>query len=296
MPPTSRPLPHEGSAPTALAALLLAREGTGAAFPAALARRAAAPGAMSDAAAWWREPDPVVRLVGLELSTALAGPASPLPVDVRGPAQQQAAAQARDAALSPDADLRWAAAKALGAVGASPGSLAALLRLVRDDDADVRWQAVACLPLVSGASADGGAGGEAVDALVTACGDPDADVAEQAVFVLSEQLDPVGAAASPAVADALAVHLQDGGERDDVAALAALGLARRDDPRAEPAVRSRLAEALEAVRAGTDPDAAAELDDAWLTAAGLLPQLAPLLADVVDVAGPQARPADDQLG
>lgn len=259
--------------PSALpSALLEAREGTGAAFPAALAAHARRAGALDDAATWWGSGEPAVRQVGLELSAVLAGPASPLPVDQREDARHQVAAQAAQAATSDDADLRWAAAKALGAAGPSPAALDVLVGLLSDADPDVRWQAVACLPLALGADAaslDGDAGRRAVGALVSATGDDDADVAEQAVFALAEQLEPNGAAASPAVADALAERLGAAGE---TGGLAALGLVRRGDERGEPAVRAALEQAL------ADPDS--ELDEPWLTAADLLPGLAALAADV----------------
>jgi len=273
------------------AEVLSAREGTGTAFPAALAAHARRPGALADAAAWWSSADPVARLVGLELSAVLAGPASPLAVADRGPALEQVTAQAADAATSDDADLRWSAAKALGSVGTSERALAVLLRLARDTDPDVRWQALGCLPMALGTepgALEGPAARDVVAVLVAATTDAEDEIAEQAVFVLAEQLEVAGAAAAPAVADALAAHLPaPGTSTDDDAAgsgerasLAALALARRDDPRAEAAVRERLARALEAVRSESDPDAAAELDDAWLEAADLLPGLAPLLADV----------------
>ncbi|WP_180357542.1 HEAT repeat domain-containing protein [Streptomyces sp. NP160] len=253
-------------------ALLEAREGTGAAFPAALAAHARRAGALDDAAAWWASPEPVVRQVGLELSAVLAGPASPLPVQARERARQQVADQAAQAATSDDADLRWAAAKALGSAGTSPAALDVLVVLLSDDDADVRWQAVACLPLALGADAstlDGDAGHRAVNALVGATRDEDEDVAEQAVFALAEQLEPTGAAGAPEVAEALAARL---GAPGETGGLAALGLARRGDARAEPAVRAALSRALE------DPDS--ELDEPWLDAADLLPGLAALAADV----------------
>lgn len=252
--------------------LLEAREGTGAAFPAALATHARRPGALADAAAWWSGSEPLARQVGLELSSVLAGPASPLPVEERELARRQVAEQAGQAATSDDADLRWAAAKALGAAGPSPAAVAVLGGLVRDEDPDVRWQAVACLPLALGSAAEavgGEDGSRVVDALVTATADADDDVAEQAVFALAEQLDPTGAAASPAVADALAARLDAPGE---TGGLAALGLVRRRDARAEPAVRAALTRALD--------DADFELDEPWLTAADLLPGLAALAADV----------------
>lgn len=254
------------------AELLEAREGTGAAFPAALAAHARRSGALADAAAWWRSEEPSVRQVGLELSAVLAGPASPLPLADRERAREQVAEQAAQAATSPDADLRWAAAKALGAAGPSAAALDVLVVLSRDGDPDVRWQAVACLPLALGADGawlDGEPGQRVVTALVHATEDDDADVAEQAVFALAEQLDPTGAAASAAVADALAARLDAPGE---TGGLAALGLVRRDDPRAEPAVRAALSGAL------ADPDS--ELDEPWLTAADLLPGLVALAADV----------------
>ena len=277
--------------PSVPAEVLSAREGTGTAFPAALAAHARRPGALADAAAWWSSADPVARLVGLELSAVLAGPASPLAVADRGPALAQVAAQAREAATSDDADLRWSAAKALGAVGPSEEALAVLLRLARDPDPDVRWQALGCLPMALGTgpgALEGPGARDVVAVLVASTADAEDEITEQAVFVLAEQLEVAGAAAAPAVADALAAHLPapgtsagdeeaGAGER---ASLAALALARRDDPRAEPAVRARLEQALEAVRSEADPGAAAELDDAWLEAADLLPGLAPLVADV----------------
>ncbi|MGQ7296772.1 HEAT repeat domain-containing protein [Quadrisphaera sp. KR29] len=252
--------------------LLEAREGTGAAFPAALAAHARRPGALRDAATWWSSPRPVVRQVGLELSSVLAGPASPLPLEQREQARAQVADQAAQAATGEDADLRWAAAKALGAAGPSPEGLDVLGALVRDEDPDVRWQAVACLPLVLGSAAqavEGDDGRRVVSALVAATADVDDDVAEQAVFVLAEQLEPTGAAAAPDVADALAARLDAPGE---AGALAALGLVRRGDARGEPAVRAALTRALD------DPDT--ELDEPWLTAADLLPALAALAAEV----------------
>jgi len=288
----STPVTPDPTVPAEVPAeVLRAREGTGTAFPAALAAHARRPGALADAAAWWSSADPVARLVGLELSAVLAGPASPLAVAERGPALAQVTAQAADAATSDDADLRWSAAKALGSVGPSGQALAVLLRLARDPDPDVRWQALGCLPMALGTepgALEGPAAREVVAVLVAATADAEDEIAEQAVFVLAEQLDTAGAAAAPAVADALAAHLPPPGTpaADDEAgsgeraSLAALALARRDDPRAEPAVRARLAQALEAVRSESDPDAAAELDDAWLEAAELLPGLAPLLADV----------------
>lgn len=272
------------------AEVLSAREGTGTAFPAALAAHARRPGALDDAAAWWSSTDPVARLVGLELSAVLAGPASPLAVADRGPALAQVAAQAAEAATSDDADLRWSAAKALGSVGPSEEALAVLLRLARDADPDVRWQALGCLPMALGTgpqALEGPAAHDVVAVLVAATADAEDEITEQAVFVLAEQIEPTGAAAAPAVADALAAHLPPSGALDgeapgsgERASLAALGLARRDDPRAEPAVRAQLERALEAVRTESDPDAAAELDDAWLEAAELLPGVAMLLTEV----------------
>ncbi|WP_187279618.1 HEAT repeat domain-containing protein [Quadrisphaera setariae] len=252
--------------------LVEAREGTGAAFPAALAAHARRTGALADAAAWWGSPETAVRQVGLELSAVLAGPASPLPLAERDRAREQVAEQAAQAATSDDADLRWAAAKALGAAGPSAAALDVLVVLLSDADPDVRWQAVTCLPLALGADAgslDGDAGRRAVGALLQATRDDDDDVVEQAVFALAEQLDPTGAAATPEVAHALAARLDAPGE---TGGLAALGLVRRSDDRAEPAVRAALARALD------DPDS--ELDEPWLTAADLLPGLAALAADV----------------
>ncbi|PWJ53169.1 HEAT repeat-containing protein [Quadrisphaera granulorum] len=252
--------------------LLEAREGTGATFPATLAAYARRPRALDQAATWWSSPDPVTRLVGLELSAVLAGPASPLPLDERERARHQVAAHASEASTGDDADLRWAAAKALGAAGPSAAALDVLTILIGDDDPDVRWQAVACLPLALGSDpgiVQGDPGRRAVETLVSATADSDDDVVEQAVFALAEQLEPDGVAATPAVADALVRRLDSPGE---TGGLAALGLARRDDPRAEPAVRAALEKTL------ADPEF--ELDEPWLSAADLLPGLATLAADV----------------
>jgi HEAT repeat protein len=239
--------------------LLAAREGTGVGFPAAVtahARARGGPAALADAVAWCGSPDPSARLVGLELLGALVAPGAPAPPPG---AREQLLEHARRAAAEGDEDLRWVAAKVLGQAGAA--ALPALLALAGDPAGDVRWQVVSSLPLAAGSPPDPAA----LAALLAAADDEDPEVRDQAVFALALQLD----VDSPAVREALLAHLHDA--REDTAAQAARGLGLRGDDRVVPVLLERLAT--------EDPDALADLDEAWVEAAGDLadPRLLPPL-------------------
>lgn len=267
--------------------LLAAREGTGVGFPAALTAHARARGgatALEDAATWCASPDPVVRLVGLELLGALVAPGAPTPPPGAREALLREARRAAAEDGEETEDLRWAAAKALGQTG--PDGLPALLALAADPAADVRWQAVSSLPLAAGPEPDDAA----VAALLAAAGDEDPEVRDQAVFALGLQLE----VDSPAVRDALAAHLHD--EREDTAAQAARGLAQRGDDRVVPVLLERLGPASTA-----DPEAVAELDETWVEAAGELgdARLVPVLRSLrtrAEAGTVLARVLDDVLG
>jgi HEAT repeat protein len=244
----------------ALAALLTAREGTGAAFPAALSshlREAGGERSLTSARAWAADPDPAVVLVALELLGALTAPWSPPPPQG---AVEELLAQADRALARPEEDLRWVAAKVLGRGG--PGALPALLVLAGEGDPDVRWQALSSLPLL----AEGLTGRDRarlVQALMVATRDEDDEVRDQAVFALALQLEDD----SPAIRDVLSRAAQDP-ERSDTAGQAARGLALRGDARAMPAVLGRLG--------AEDPE---EVEETWVEAAGDLadPALLPAL-------------------
>ncbi len=157
--------------------------------------------------------DPAVRALAVDVLGALADRdprALPLLLAVAGTAAQD-----------PDDDVRWAVADALDH-GDDPRVVPVLLRLTHDADHDVRWKAVTALPLLlqDPASDDPG-----VQALLRACADEDPDVRDWAAFGLGVLLD----VDTPAVRDALATLLEDA--EADTAGEAAVGLARRRDPR-----------------------------------------------------------------
>ncbi len=105
------------------------------------------------------------------------------------------------------------------------------MRLTRDADRHIRWKAVGALPLLIEEPTPEH---PAVQALLDACSDDDPDVRDWAVFGLGVLLD----VDSPAVRDALSARLND--EEADTAGEAAVGLARRLDPRVLPVLLREL--------------------------------------------------------
>lgn len=137
------------------------------------------------------------------------------------------------ALASADEDVRWSVANALDH-GDDARVLPQLLKLVDDDDRDIRWKVVRALPtLVDEAQAT--LEHPVVQALLAAFEDDDPDVRDWAVFGLGVQLDVDG----PVVRDALARRLDDDG--GNTAGEAAAALARRGDPRALDVVMTELA-------------------------------------------------------
>jgi hypothetical protein len=158
---------------------------------------------------------------------------------------------------SPNADVRWALATALGLNSTDPGTTSALLWLARDPDDDVRLAAVAGLSVP--AEGEPASDGPVVTALLVAMRDANPDIRDWATFALGVQRD----VDLPEVREALMARLTD--EEADTAGEAAVGLARRGDARVLPRLRSELA----------DP----EVGNLWVEAAAELPDpsLLPLL-------------------
>ena len=110
-------------------------------------------------------------------------------------------------------------------------ALPAVLALVGHHDPGVRRAVAQALPRLSGAPRPPAV----VSALVTLSADPVAEVRDWACYGLGTRLSEVD---TPALRDALADRLDDPDPHTRCEAL--LGLARRHDPRAVPAVRARL--------------------------------------------------------
>lgn len=127
------------------------------------------------------------------------------------------------ALVSAHEDVRWSVAHALGHSD-DARVLPQLLRLVDDDDPDVRWKVVFALPRLV-AEEEESLDHPAVQALLSAFDDTDPEVRDWAVFGLGVLLDVDG----PVLRDALVRRLDDDG--GDTAGEAAVGLARRGDPR-----------------------------------------------------------------
>jgi HEAT repeat protein len=128
---------------------------------------------------------------------------------------------------------------------------------MRDADEDVRFQATVGIALPAGDEPEGD--GPVVDALLGALEDPRAEVRDWAVFGLGVLRD----VDTPRVREALLARLDDEGA--DTAGEAAVGLARRGDPRVLGPLLEKLADPLVG---NLYVEAAAELAD---------PRLLPLL-------------------
>lgn len=156
-------------------------------------------------------------------------------------------------AAESNSDVRWSAARALGAT-ASVRAIPALLALAPDPNEDVRRQVAVALPACSVEHVEP----EVVKALIELTRDGDAEVRNWASFGLGRQLD----FDSAALRDALWERVTD--ESQDVREEAIAGLSRRRDARALPLVVHLLA-------SGDVPswlfDAAASLADAALVPA-----------------------------
>jgi HEAT repeat protein len=116
---------------------------------------------------------------------------------------------------------------------ADPRGLPAVCRHVAHPAAEVRFAVAAALPGIAGDPPSS----QAVEALIRLSADPDADTRDWATFGLGSQLDED----TEPIREALAGRLED--EDGDTAGEALLGLARRADPRALPALLSRLGDA-----------------------------------------------------
>jgi hypothetical protein len=139
-----------------------------------------------------------------------------------------------DAASDPRVTVRRALAKALG-THADERVRPGLVQLMHDEDAGVRVLVAAGLPLTC---VDDEAGErEVAPLLLNMFSDEDDDVRDWATFALGVQMDIDTAD----VRDALARMLTDVG--GDTAGEAALGLARRHDPRALDVLLTELADA-----------------------------------------------------
>jgi HEAT repeat protein len=115
---------------------------------------------------------------------------------------------------------------------AEVSALPAMLLLVAHPDTAVRRSVAQALPRLAGVPRPGAV----VAALITLSRDPVAEVRDWACYALGTRLSDVD---SQPVRDALAARLADADPH--VCCEALLGLARRRDPRALPAVRGRLA-------------------------------------------------------
>jgi hypothetical protein len=140
-------------------------------------------------------------------------------------------AQVEAAADSPDDDVRWSAAVSLGRKE-DERVLPLLFRFLSDPDPDVRYQAVASLPLLTGDELP--VGHPVVGALLGALEDPSPFVRDWAAFGVGVQLD----VDTPAIRDALVRHLRE--TEADTAGEAAVGLARRKDARVFDVLIERL--------------------------------------------------------
>jgi len=116
---------------------------------------------------------------------------------------------------------------------ADPRGRPAVCRHVAHPAAEVRFAVAVALPGIAGDPASS----QAVEALIRLSADPDADTRDWATFGLGTQLDKD----TEPIREALAARLDD--EDGDTAGEAVLGLARRADPRALPALLSRLGDA-----------------------------------------------------
>jgi HEAT repeat protein len=155
-------------------------------------------------------------------------------------------------------------------------ALPAVLRHAGHDHAEVRHRVAAALPgIVGDPPAD-----EGVAALIRLTADPDPDVRDWATFGLGSQLD----VDSAPVRDALAARLADG--EGDTAGEALVGLARRGDPRALPAVLAGLA---------VDPGNLVVEAAGYLRAAQALPALLRLKAAGWQQGDPRPAVLDDAI-
>jgi hypothetical protein len=149
-----------------------------------------------------------------------------------------------------DDDTRAALVTALGHAD-DPAWVPELLRHAEDTYAPVRQRVAGALPdMLAGADMSDAA----IAALITLTRDADPDVRDWATFSLGTQ----GRADSEAVRDALAARLDD--EGGDTRFEAAVGLARRGDPRALVEVARRLDDETATIYL-MDLDAAAQLAD-----------------------------------
>lgn len=176
------------------------------------------------------------------------------------------------AATNTDADVRWSAVAAIK--DKNDSSLrqwnhrirTVLLSLASDADSDVRFQAVASLPIYA---EDATLSDPVVAAILQATDDPDPTIRDWAVFGLGVQLD----FDASIVRDVLFRHLDEA--EGDTAGEAAVGLARRGDPRVYEVIAARLA--------------AEDVGNLWVEAAAELGdvRLVPLL-EALQVGGWQA--------
>jgi HEAT repeat protein len=179
---------------------------------------------LSAANVWVRRTEPDVQAVGLDLLGELG---------VNVPAARDRLVEAGEALVhSADCDVRWSLALALGSNSTDGRTTSLLLALMGDEDEDVRFRATAGLSVPAD---DEPADSPVVDALLRALDDPCADVRDWAAFALGVQRD----VDTPKVRDALLARLSDDDEAD-TAGEAAVGLARRRDPRVFDPLLERL--------------------------------------------------------
>lgn len=115
-----------------------------------------------------------------------------------------------------------------------PAAIPFMLRFAHNAHADVRYAVARGLPM----HGEGSETSAAISALIKLSGDVDKDVRDWATFGLGSQSE----ADTPGIRDALKARLED--EDIDSACEALVGLARRRDPIALPAIKKRLEEAV----------------------------------------------------
>jgi HEAT repeat protein len=165
-------------------------------------------------------------------------------------ADQVMPALAAAARSEQDDDTRQGLVAALGHAD-DPVWVPELLSYVEDGYPAVRQSVAGALPIMF---AGDDMSADAVEALITLTRDSDPEVRDWATFSLGNQ----GRADSDAIRDALAARLDD--DEGDTRFEAAVGLARRGDPRALAAIAGRLEDESATIYL-LDLDAAAELAD-----------------------------------
>jgi len=133
-----------------------------------------------------------------------------------------------------DPDVRRRTVSALGNQW-NPATIEITLPMLVDPDAEVRVQAVGAL---TGALQESPSDAPAIDALIACLDDLEPTVRDWTAFTLGVQLD----VDRPDLRDKLVELLGEDEARSDAAAEAAMGLARRQDARAIPAILRHIAD------------------------------------------------------